>query len=86
MKYETDLAIADPRALDSRTSLEIMALFQGLNRGGITIVLVTHEPDVAKFAGRILNFRDGKLVGDHANDDRADATALLAAQPAVVES
>lgn len=72
-------------ALDSRTSLEIMALFQGLNRDGITIVLVTHEPDVAKFAGRILNFRDGNLIGDHANDDRADAAALLAAQPAAVE-
>jgi putative ABC transport system ATP-binding protein len=71
-------------ALDSRTSLEIMALFQGLNRAGSTIVLVTHEPDVARFAGRILTFRDGKLVTDHANDDRADATAMLAAAPALV--
>jgi putative ABC transport system ATP-binding protein len=73
-------------ALDSRTSLEIMALFQGLNRSGITIVLVTHEPDVARFAGRILNFRDGLLVGDHANDDRADAAAMLAAEPAPTQA
>lgn len=52
-------------ALDTATSLEIMALFQRLNRSGITIVLVTHEPDVARFAGRLLSFRDGHLVGDH---------------------
>lgn len=52
-------------ALDTATSLEIMALFQRLNRSGITIVLVTHEPDVARYAGRLLNFRDGHLVGDH---------------------
>ncbi len=52
-------------ALDSATSLDIMALFQRLNRQGITIVLVTHEPDVARYAGRVLNFRDGRLVGDH---------------------
>ncbi|MBM3573131.1 MAG: ABC transporter ATP-binding protein [Alphaproteobacteria bacterium] len=69
-------------ALDSRTSLEIMALFQGLNRQGITIVLVTHERDVARFAGRILTFRDGRLVDDDVNDDRADAEAMLAAEPA----
>ena len=47
-------------ALDSHTSLEIMALFQELNRQGMTVVLVTHEPDVARFARRILRFRDGK--------------------------
>ncbi|WP_448205055.1 ABC transporter ATP-binding protein [Azospirillum sp. sgz302134] len=51
-------------ALDSATSLEIMALFQRLNRGGITVVLVTHEPDVARYAGRVLTFRDGRLVDD----------------------
>ncbi len=51
-------------ALDTATSLEIMALFQRLNRGGLTIVLVTHEPDVARFAGRVLTFRDGRLVDD----------------------
>jgi putative ABC transport system ATP-binding protein len=51
-------------ALDSHTSLEIMALFQELNRQGMTVVLVTHEPDVARFARRLLRFRDGHVVGD----------------------
>jgi putative ABC transport system ATP-binding protein len=55
-------------ALDSRTSLEIMALFQELNRQGMTVVLVTHEPDVARFARRILSFRDGRIVQDEANE------------------
>jgi putative ABC transport system ATP-binding protein len=54
-------------ALDSRTSLEIMALFQELNRQGMTVVLVTHEPDVARFARRIIAFRDGKVVQDERN-------------------
>jgi putative ABC transport system ATP-binding protein len=51
-------------ALDSHTSVEIMALFQELNRQGMTVVLVTHEPDVARFARRVLRFRDGQLVSD----------------------
>lgn len=51
-------------ALDSATSLEIIGLFQRLNRCGITIVLVTHEPEVARFASRVLNFRDGRLIDD----------------------
>ena len=55
-------------ALDSRTSLEIMGLLQELNHGGMTVVLVTHEADVARFARRVLRFRDGHLVEDHAND------------------
>jgi putative ABC transport system ATP-binding protein len=50
--------------LDSRTSVEIMALFQRLSRSGITIVLVTHEADVAAFAGRVLVIRDGALISD----------------------
>jgi len=63
-------------ALDSHTSLEIMALFQELNRQGMTVVVVTHEPDVACFARRILRFRDGKLVSDEANR-QVDAAAEL---------
>jgi putative ABC transport system ATP-binding protein len=51
-------------ALDSRTSLEIMALLQELNRQGMTVVLVTHEPDIARFAARTLAFRDGKVEQD----------------------
>jgi len=54
-------------ALDSHTSLEIMALFQELNRNGMTVVLVTHEADVARFARRILRFLDGRLVTDESN-------------------
>ncbi len=52
-------------ALDSRTSIEIMAIFQRLNQErGITIVLVTHEPDISCFAERIMTFKDGLLVND----------------------
>jgi putative ABC transport system ATP-binding protein len=53
-------------ALDSRTSIEIMQLFQRLNAQGITIVLVTHEPDVARFARNTLRFKDGCIVADDA--------------------
>ena len=60
-------------ALDSKTSLEIMALFQELNRQGMTVMLVTHEPDVARFARRILVFRDGKVVQDEKNEALAAA-------------
>jgi putative ABC transport system ATP-binding protein len=55
-------------ALDSRTSVEIMGLLQELNRQGMTVVLVTHEPDVARFARRILGFRDGRVVQDDRNE------------------
>jgi putative ABC transport system ATP-binding protein len=67
-------------ALDSHTSLEIMGLMQELNRQGMTVVLVTHEPDVARFAGRILRFRDGRLVEDQANARPEDALAMLRAE------
>jgi putative ABC transport system ATP-binding protein len=50
--------------LDTRTSVEIMGILQALNRSGITIVLVTHEEDIARHARRILHFRDGELVRD----------------------
>jgi putative ABC transport system ATP-binding protein len=68
-------------ALDSRTSLEIMGLLQELNHGGMTVVLVTHEGDVARFARRVLRFRDGHLVEDRANDNPDDALAMLRADP-----
>ncbi len=55
-------------ALDSRTSQEVMALFQALNRQGMTVVLVTHEADVARHARRILRFRDGRVVEDAYNE------------------
>ena len=54
-------------ALDSRTSLEIMVLLQQLNAGGMTIVMVTHEADIAAFASRIITFRDGEIISDVSN-------------------
>jgi putative ABC transport system ATP-binding protein len=68
-------------ALDTRTSLEILALLQGLNRAGMTIVVVTHEPDVAAHAGRILTFRDGRVMRDERIAAPRDATAGLAELP-----
>jgi putative ABC transport system ATP-binding protein len=64
-------------ALDSRTSLEIMGLLQELNRQGMTVLLVTHEADVARFARRILRFLDGRLVEDQVNARPDDALAAL---------
>ena len=59
--------------LDSHTSEEIMALFGELNREGITIVLVTHEPDIAAHAKRQVRFSDGHIVHDSANDQAGTA-------------
>ncbi len=53
--------------LDTRSSVEIMGLFQGLNDKGITVVLVTHEPDIAAFADRLIVFRDGRVIRDERN-------------------
>jgi putative ABC transport system ATP-binding protein len=61
--------------LDSRTSLEIMGLFQELGRSGITVLIVTHEHDIARYAGRTLTMRDGRVIGDErqvARDALAD--------------
>jgi len=63
--------------LDSRTSVEIMAVFQELNRSGITVVLVTHEPDIARHARRVLTFRDGRLIADELVGEPTDARRLL---------
>jgi len=51
-------------ALDSRTAIEILALFQELNREGVTIVLVTHDADVARHARRVVRFKDGRVLSD----------------------
>ncbi len=70
--------------LDSRTSVEIMDILQGLNNEqGITIVLVTHEPDIAQYARRNLLFRDGKLKRDIMVQDRLVAQEVLKSLPAV---
>jgi putative ABC transport system ATP-binding protein len=68
--------------LDTRTSVEILALLQRLNRAGLTIVLVTHEPDIATFASRVLVFRDGRLLSDERQATPQDAATTLAALPA----
>jgi putative ABC transport system ATP-binding protein len=65
--------------LDSRTTVEVMALFQELNEQGITILVVTHEPDVAQYAKRIVEVRDGRIVRDHPLDARRRAADDLAA-------
>ncbi|MFL5381077.1 MAG: ABC transporter ATP-binding protein [Longimicrobiaceae bacterium] len=63
--------------LDSRTTREVMALFQELNEQGITIVLVTHEPEVAEYAKRIVEVRDGRIRRDHPVEGRRSAAADL---------
>jgi putative ABC transport system ATP-binding protein len=67
--------------LDSRTSVEIMDIFQRLNQNGLTIVLVTHEPEVARFAKRALQFRDGKIRRDEAVENRPVAAEVLKLMP-----
>lgn len=68
--------------LDTRTSIEIMGLFQELNEKGRTIVFVTHEPDIAKFATRNVIFRDGRIQREFNVTDRSDAREILKTMPA----
>jgi putative ABC transport system ATP-binding protein len=68
-------------ALDSRTATEILALFQDLNREGATLVLVTHDADVARHARRLMRFRDGRVIED-GRQTPLDARATLAAEAA----
>lgn len=63
--------------LDSKTSYEIMQIFQQLNNNGITIVMVTHEPDIAKFALSTILFKDGKIISNSKVTERKDATKEL---------
>ncbi len=66
--------------LDSRTSVEILGIFQRLNReNGITVILVTHEPDIAAYAARKIQFRDGRIVTDEPVVSPRDAAAELVA-------
>jgi len=66
--------------LDSRTSVEVMALFQALGRDGITVVLVTHEPDIAEYAARVVVMRDGHVMSDTRQKPK-DAAAAVAELP-----
>jgi putative ABC transport system ATP-binding protein len=72
--------------LDSRTSVEIMSVFQRLNREwGLTIVLVTHEPDIAQYAKRVVVVRDGRITRDTPVLDRRGAAVELASMPPAEE-
>ncbi len=68
--------------LDSRTSVEVMAILQRLNATGITILMVTHEPDIASFCRRNVIFKDGRVLRDFAVENQRVATEELAAMPA----
>jgi putative ABC transport system ATP-binding protein len=72
---EPSLLLADEPTgnLDSRTSLEVMALFQELNRSGLTVVLVTHETDIARHAQRIVVLKDGRVASDEPVEERTAA-------------
>jgi putative ABC transport system ATP-binding protein len=82
---EPALILADEPTgnLDTRTSTEVMALFQELNDQGITIVLVTHEPDIAAYAKRIVEVRDGRILRDELVKNRRSAAADLELQEEV---
>ncbi len=67
--------------LDSRTSIEIMDVLQRLNDRGLTIVMVTHEPDIAKFARRVITFRDGRIRQDEPASLRLQAVEVLKTMP-----
>lgn len=69
--------------LDSRTSVEVMGIFQELNNHGITVILVTHEPDIAQFAKRHIVFRDGKIRADKLNATPRVAVEALKEMPVI---
>jgi putative ABC transport system ATP-binding protein len=71
-------------ALDTRTSVEVMGIFQRLNREkGLTIIIVTHEPDVARYAERIVTVRDGRISSDERVAERSIASEVLKTLPVV---
>jgi putative ABC transport system ATP-binding protein len=76
---EPEILLADEPTgnLDSRTSIEIMGIFQQLNEHGITIVMVTHEQDIAAYAQRNVMMRDGMILDDHAVSQRVNAASQL---------
>lgn len=67
--------------LDSRSGEEIMVVFQELHEKGITLVLVSHDPDIARHAERIVSLRDGRIVSDEMIEDRLDANEILSQMP-----
>jgi putative ABC transport system ATP-binding protein len=90
---EPQIILADEPtgALDSRTSIEIMALFQKLNReSGISLIVVTHEPDIAEYSNRIIRFKDGLVVSDepvpHPRNAQQELETMPLEQPAEMEA
>jgi len=73
-------------ALDTRTSVEVMEIFQRLNNErNLTVIIVTHEPDIAQYANRIIQFRDGRIRRDFAVENRKDARDVLRDLPIEAE-
>ena len=79
---DPDLIVADEPTgnLDSKASVEVMAVLQDLWRQGKTIILVTHEPDIAAYAPRLVTLKDGKIVGDQRHEPRSAKDELAAQQ------
>ena len=75
------LADEPTRNLDSRSSVEIMAILHRLKELGMTIVMVTHERDIARFCKRIVRFRDGRVIEDRVKPSPLVASAVLADLP-----
>jgi putative ABC transport system ATP-binding protein len=69
--------------LDSRTSVEVMGIFQELNNHGITVILVTHEPDIATFAKRHIVFRDGRIKTERINSNPKVASDVIKEMPMI---
>jgi putative ABC transport system ATP-binding protein len=81
---EPSILLADEPTgnLDTRTSIEVMGIFQRLNQErGITVLLITHEVDIAEYGTRLIRFRDGRVVSDQAVKHRRNAADELAALP-----
>jgi putative ABC transport system ATP-binding protein len=81
MINEPAIVLADEPTgnLDSRTSEDVMGVFQDLNENGKTVVLITHEPDIARFARRVVTFRDGRVLSDEPVEQRQAARPPAAA-------
>jgi putative ABC transport system ATP-binding protein len=85
---EPSIILADEPTgnLDTRTSVEVMGIFQRLNiERGITIILITHEMDIAEYGTRLVRFRDGKIQLDEKIKERRDAATVLAGLPPAEE-
>lgn len=76
---EPEIILADEPTgnLDSKSTLEVMSIFQELNKAGKTIILITHEQDIAEQAGRVIKIQDGKITEDYRNQNPRSASEEL---------